>query len=260
MRNLYLKEIFKRLGLPKHSGAVYELLKKKGPMNATRVCTGANLHRPAAYRALASLLARRFIYATQTGRRKLYHAADSRLIAAAFAQTSAEVADRMARQAVADGLYKQKEIRFLNGFGGIRAAFDDVINHLKRGETFYRYTSEKDLDKVNKYLAGDYRARRDKKKLERMVISNPVSGMRKRPRLERFVKYIPPEADLFQQNIIQLVYGDRLSLIDLNAERVLIIENKQLADFQKVIFRQLYGKLPLPHSILPATPKEKQDN
>ena len=248
MSTMDTKEIFKRLGLPKHADAIYKLLQNKEPLIATRICARAGLHRPAAYRALTSLLARRFIYVTEKGRRKFYHAAKPGLIAAAFAQTSADVTERMAKQVVADDMYKQKEIRFLSGFNGIRAAFDDVITHMKPRETFYRYTSEKDLDKVNKYLSPDYRERRDKKKLERMVISNPVSGMRKKPRLERFVKYIPPEVDLFQQNIIQLVYGDRLSFIDLNSERVVIIENKALADFQKVIFRQLYGKLPLPYS------------
>jgi sugar-specific transcriptional regulator TrmB len=250
------KEIFKRLGLPKHSNVIYELLRRGGPMIATRLCESENLHRPAAYRALASLLARHFVFTTQMGRRKLYHAAKPSLIANAFTQTSANISDRMAKLAVADDQYKQKEIRFLSGFKGIQAAFDDVITHMNRGGTFYRYTSEKDLDAVNKYLSKNYRAMRDQKKLERMVISNPISGMRKKPRLERFVKYIPPEIDLFDQNIIQLVYGDRLSFIDLNTERVLIIENKPLADFQKVIFKQLYGKLPLPQSSLrPATGK-----
>jgi sugar-specific transcriptional regulator TrmB len=242
------KEIFRRLGLPKHSDAVYSLLQRKGPIMATHICVAANLHRPAVYRALSSLLAHRFVYVTEKGCRKFYHAANPGLIASAFAQTSENVAEIMAKKIVADDLYKQKEIRLLNGFKGIQAAFDDVITHMKHGETFYRYTSEKDLDKVNKYLSKNYRILRDKKKLERMVISNPVSGMRKKPRLERFVKYIPPEIDLFDQNIIQLVYGDRLSFIDLNTERVLIIENKALADFQKIIFRQLYDKLPLPHS------------
>lgn len=245
-----IKEIFKRLGLPKHADAIYILLQHKGPMIATLICESAKLHRPAAYRALADLVARRFVFVTQRGRRKIYNAASPNLITGVFAQTSASVADRLAKQAVADDLYKQKEIRFLSGFAGVRAAFDDVIAHSKRGATFYRYTSERDLDAVNKYLSKNYRALRDKKRLERMVISNPVSGTKKLPRLERFVKYIQAEVNLFDQNIIQLVYGDRLSFIDLNTERVLIIENRQLADFQKVIFKQLYDKLPLPSSSL----------
>lgn len=240
------KEIFERLGLPKHSGTVYETLRRIGPMTATDICREARLHRPAVYRVLSPLAVRGFVFFTSKKRRKLYHASNPRLIAAAFAKTSAAVESAMAKKIVADSLYRQKEIRFLSGFKGIQEAFDDVIGHMKRGGTFFRYTSEKDLDAVNRYLSKNYRAARDKKRLERMVISNPVSGKRKKPRLERFVKFIPPEIDLFDQNIIQLVYGDRLSFIDLNTERVLIIENKPLADFQTVIFKQLYGKLPLP--------------
>jgi sugar-specific transcriptional regulator TrmB len=241
-----IREIFKRIGLPKHADAVYKTLEKKGPMLVTDICKTAELYRPAGYRALAALEQCHFVFHSKYGRRKRYHAASPVLIANAFSKTSAEVARKMAKKAVEDEQYQQKEIRFLDGFKGIRAAFDDAISHSKRGETFYRYTSEKDLDAVNRYLSKNYRARRDQKKLERMVISNPISGKRKKPRLERFVKYIPEEASLFDQNIIQLVYGDRVTLIDLNAERVLIIENKALADFQKVIFRQLYDKLPLP--------------
>lgn len=241
-----IKETLRRLGLPKHSDAVYRTLENKGPLLATDICKIAKLHRPATYRSLAALEQIHFVFHEKKGKRKFYHAASPGLIAKAFSKTSATVAKKMARKAVADEQYQQKEIRFLEGFKGIQAAFDDAISHSKRGETFYRYTSEKDLDAVNRYLSKNYRSNRDKKKLERMVISNPISGKRKKPRLERFVKYIPEEASLFDQNIIQLVYGDRVTLIDLNTERVLVIENKALADFQKVIFRQLYDKLPLP--------------
>jgi len=240
------QETFKRLGLPKNSADIYGLLRHSGPMIPTHICEIAHLHRPSVYRALRSLLKNHFIYSTVRGRRKQYHASDPRLITKAFSQISSKLRDRIAKAIIADDSYKQKEVRFLSGPKGIRDAFDDTISHMKRGEVFYRYTSEKDLDKVNKYLSKSYRLLRDKKKLERMVISNPISGMRKKPRLERFIKFIPSNASLFDQNIIQLVYGSRVSLIDLNTERVLVIENKALADFQKVIFKQLYDKLPLP--------------
>lgn len=241
-----IEEIFTRLGLPKHADIVYTLLQRQGPLSPTSVCLNTRTHRPAVYRALNSLIAHHFVFTSKKGQRKLYHAANNRLIIKAFTQTSDKISEKFAKQVNDDDLYKNKEIKFLSGFKGVRAAFDDVIAHLKRGEIFYRYTSEKDLDAVNRYLSKNYRLLRDKKKLERMVISNPVSGQRKKPRLERFVKFIPNQTSLFDQNIIQLIYGNRVSLIDLNTERVLIIENKSLADFQKVIFRQLYDKLPLP--------------
>jgi hypothetical protein len=134
-------------------------------------------------------------------------------------------------------------MKIFYGAKGIQAVFDDVVDHSKKGDTFYRYTSEVDLDKVNSYLSPDYRKKRDAKKLERLVISNPTSKNKKQPRLERFIKTIPPEVSLFNQNVIQLVYGERIAFIDLNKEECLVIENPALADFQKVIFKQLYKKL-----------------
>jgi sugar-specific transcriptional regulator TrmB len=236
--------IFSRLGLPKHTSAVYQQLSKHGPNSPTDICRATRLHRPAVYRALIALQKHHFVYTTQRGARTLYHASSGRIVAKTFAQTVANVAERFAVHAVAEEQYKRKEIRFLSGFAGVRAAFDDVIDHLHYGETFFRYTSERDLQKVNAYLSPKYRQRRDAKRLERLVISNPVSGSQKKPRLERFIKFIPTKESLFNQNIIQLVYGKRVSFIDLNTERVLVIENAVFAEFQKVIFRQLYSKLP----------------
>jgi hypothetical protein len=192
---------------------------------------------------LAALLKDGVVEESTVGKRVVYAAGSPRKLAEAMRLTEQSSEAALAR------LVAQREkdvpggVRFLRGLGAIRAAFDDVIEHCKPGETFYRYTSEQDLTKVNKLLAPDYRVRRDKKRLERLVISNYQSGSQKRSRLERFIKYIPEEFNQFQFNIIQLVYGKRMSIINLNTKEVTIIENQQLADFQKVIFKTLYKKL-----------------
>lgn len=240
---MHTRLIFQRLGLPKHADLIYHLLQKRGPLRPAHVAAALHIYRPAIYRALSALCKHRFVFSSSEGKRTQYHAASTRIITTQFREISADVAATLADRAVKQEAYLQKGIRFLHGPKGIRAAFDDVITHTPRGQTFYRYTSEKDLDAVNRYLSADYRRRRDAKKLERLVISNPISGKRKKPRLERFIKFIPPEFNVFDQNIIQLIYGDRVLFIDLNNEQVIIIENKALADFQKVIFQQFYQKL-----------------
>jgi hypothetical protein len=137
----------------------------------------------------------------------------------------------------------RSSLKILKGRNDIRAVFDDVITHTAKSGTFFRYTSETDLAAVNAYLSPDYRARRDAKHLERRVISNPISGSQKRRRLERFIKFIGAGDDMFDQNIIEIIYEDRVAFIDLNAEEAIIIENAPLANFQKVIFRRLYKRL-----------------
>jgi len=237
-------ELFKRLGYPKHAAAIYDLLiKTRTALSITQISQETQLPRMTIYRCLEALQRDKLTDEVQVGKRTQYTGTNPQALAKKVQlveEQSLSVVDRSLSTYEKD---IPGSMRFLYGPAGIKAAFDDVINHCGRGETFFRYTSEQDLAKVNAYLAHDYRLRRDKKKLERQVISNPESGSQKRSRLERFIKFIPTETDQFEQNIIQLVYGKRMSIIDLNTEEVTIIENKQLADFQKVIFQLLYKRL-----------------
>lgn len=236
--------IFERLGYPKHTDALYEVLTNaKAALSVGMLATSVGVPRMTIYRVLAALQADQLVVPEACGKRTCYRAAHPSVLAQLLKT------DHDATHASIDSLVRVREkdvpshIRFLYGSAGIRAAFDDVVAHTPRGGTVYRYTSEKDVHQVNAYLADDYRARRDAKKLERMVISNPLSKAQKRSRLERFIRCIPEDADQFDQNIIELVYGDRVALIDITHEQVTIIEHKALADFQKVIFKQLYKKL-----------------
>lgn len=173
------------------------------------------------------------------GKRAFYVAESRSLITKLFAHTIGE----MARIESAAPKNSSGAVRYFEGGSGVTAIFNDAVEHSKRGDTFYRYTSEKNLDAVNSLLPADYRKRRDAKRLERMVISNPESGKRKKNRLERFVKFLGTEKESFHQNAIQLIYGDRIAFIDLNTYKSFVIENKTLAEFQKTIFRALYKRL-----------------
>lgn len=244
-----MRAIFKRLGMSKHSAKLYADLQKYSPILTSNLVSKSRLHRPAVYKSLYELEKLGFIIKIKKGKRFVWQALDQQKILDQFSLQTKNVEKIILGTKPASGqtegnrTHISPSMRILHGPEGIRAAFDDVIEHSDRCSTFYRYTSEQDLDAVNAYLSKDYRKKRDAKKLERKVISNPVSGRQKKPRLERFIKYIEPESDLFIQNIIQIIYKDRLALIDLNTEQAIIIENAALADFQKVIFRQLYKKL-----------------
>lgn len=237
-------EVFSRLGLGMHSAEVYAvLLASKEPMLVAHLAASVGISRTQAYRNIEELLEMGFIRKVPLGKRHGYYAEHPERIEKKFASALRKTEAVTERYAKARERDVPRHVRFFSGAQGIRDVFDDVMDHTPRGATFYRYTSERDLAAVNRYLSPSYRARRDKKKLERLVISNPVSGKQKRARLERFIKYIEPEAALFDQNVIQLIYGKRLAFINLSTEEAFIIEDEALASFQRVIFGQLYRKL-----------------
>jgi hypothetical protein len=65
----------------------------------------------------------------------------------------------------------------------------------------------------------------------------------KKPRLERELIVIPEEIDEFEDDVFMSIYANKVAYIDFNSESSIIIENKQIADFQKKLFKLLFKSL-----------------
>lgn len=233
-----------QLGLSPHAADMYLFLLERGQKTASELVKGLRLHRPQIYRALGELQESQLIVQTSSSKQKKYYAEPPKKLdqlAKGVAERIATIIPELEERSLRKN--NQPFVKILEGSQGIRAVFSDLIESCSPGEIFYRYTSELDLDKVNSFLPKDYRVRRDAKKLERFVISNKLSGSQKKQRLERTLKFIPQD-DPFNQNIIELIYAHKVAIIDLNTQTSLIIENESIASFQKVIFRNLYKRLP----------------
>jgi hypothetical protein len=97
---------------------------------------------------------------------------------------------------------------------------------------------------INKeYLPKNYREKRDKKQLERYVIMSSRAAQIKKQRLERDLIVIPEDFDEFEDDIFMSIYANKVAYIDFNSESSIIIENKQIANFQKKLFRLLFKSL-----------------
>ncbi len=240
MRPMSLAVICSRLGLPKGSAEVIRALESDDALSMSEIVRATHIHRPAAYRAVRALCAHGVLQSQKIGKRVGFRSRGQKVLASLFADTSAAVDRQVPGQQISTTF---ANVRYLTGTKGITEVFTDIVQHTKKGDTFYRFTSERNLDEVNSYLPKEYRTIRDQKKLERQVISNVLSGSKKRPRLERFVKFLEGEKEHFTQNAIQLIYGQRIAFIDITKKECIIIENETLAEFQRVIFKALYRRL-----------------
>lgn len=244
MKKLPLPLVFKRLGLGVSAHGVYEALEKKGPLGASGIVREARLHRPAVYRGLRQLQKLGLISAERQGRRLRYISAPRAEVKRLFNECmrAAEAgiavpASSFASRAASGG------VRVVEGDAAVREIFDEAISSSSRGDTFLRATSERDVDEVNRLLSPGYRVARDKKRLERLVISNRGSGTKKRDRLERFIKFLGSESEPFDQNIIKLVYADSVAYIDVSARRGFVLKNAHVASFERTLFHALYKRL-----------------
>lgn len=204
-----------------------------------------NIHRVEIYRLLPFLIESWFVLVSIKWKRKLYSPASPIKIQEAYREM--EEKNKGSINMLLDKyshLDKKPNVIYKEWQKWITSVFNDIIDSQNKGDVFYRITSEVDTDEINKkYLPKNYREKRDKKELERYVIMSSKAAKNKKNRLERDLLVIPEGMDEFEDNIFMSIYANKLAYIDFNSESSIIIENKQIADFQKKLFRLLFKSL-----------------
>lgn len=223
---------------------VYHLLVTRGPLTISGIAESSSLHRPYAYKTIESLIGKGVVEFSLLKNRKVYIAlAPSKLkqIIEERKENIVHNLDELEELYVSPHL--ETKVTHFQGRKGITSMFSDLVHTQKKGDIFYRYTSEKDTEQANTLLPKDYRMIRDKKGLERFVIANFGSSSIKQKRLERAMKVVPKGEVEFRHDCIQLIYGNKVSFINLGKLQGVIIEDENLASFQREIFKLLYKRL-----------------
>ncbi len=240
MKNI---ELLTRVGLSHYASQIYLTLIERGPETISDISKHTGLHRPTISAHIPDLEEKGLLTTSKKGKRTLYVAESPDHLIPLFEQTKHELQKYIPELSETFSKRAHKPIvTFYEGKQGIRRVFDDLLNTLKRGDTFYRYSSRKEPTD-DTYLPSDYRQRRDEKKLERFVIANDTYVKTKKTRIERQIKVIPKSFGLFEYDVTTMIYKDKLAIIDYSSETAFIVDNPALAHFQQTLFRLLYYKL-----------------
>ena len=238
-------EILQKIGLTKHESAIYLGLLELGPSNISAISEKTAIHRPLIYKALPSLIEKRLVTENKRSKGSVFMAEPPNRLEALFDDLRMEFSNILPDLEDSYSLDEQKpKVRFLEGRDGTKRVFEDVVRSLKKGEMFYRYSSNIDgQEKKDKYLPRSYRSIRDAKQLQREVITNKQTVKLKIPRLERDIKVMPDDLGPFEHNVTELIYGNKVAFIDYNSETAMILDSKKIAEFQKHIFKMLFKRL-----------------
>lgn len=243
-------EFLQKLGLGERDSVVYLLLLQNGRAGISQIARDTGLYRTMVYDAIAQLEEEGLVTASPNGKYKVYAAESPRKLEGKFLelanQFDAEIEHLVALHK--KPLSPRPTVKYREGKIGIIAIHDDIVETLKKGDIYYRYSSSNvhrtgTHDTRPQYLSKKYRLLRDQKQLERKVITNVPNKAGKRPRLEREVKVVPPDFDLFEYNVSEIIYGNKVAVIDYNTETAITIEHPRIAQFQKKIFELLFRKL-----------------
>jgi sugar-specific transcriptional regulator TrmB len=233
-----------RLGLTPNQSKVYTSLVESGPALVSTIAHRSGLHRPTVYLALPALIEQGLVSVFPKRKQKMYVAEPPEKLRRLFEQFSVQFQEMLPQ--LSRNYSKRSArplIKFLEGKKAIAFVFEDIVRTLKRGEVFYRYSSRKATTNGDAYIPKSYRELRDRKQLQRFVITNELVSKGKRPRLERAVKVVPRKFDLFEYDVTQLIYADKIAFVDYSSQTAVIIENPSIATFQRKLFELLYNLL-----------------
>lgn len=237
--------ILEWIWLSKNHSIIYLKLLEYWKSTITDLSETTLLHRTQLYRLLPYLIESGFVLLTIEWKKKYYFPASPSIINDAYRELQEQTKSNISLlEDMYSNIDKKPEIVYNQWKNWITNLFNDIVESTRKWDVFYRITSEVDTEKINSvYLPKDYREKRDKKDLERYVIMSSKSAKIKKNRLEREIKIIPDKIDEFQDDILMTIYANKVWFIDFNSETSIIIENKQIAEFQKKLFKLLYKSL-----------------
>jgi len=236
-------EALQSIGLNQHEQDVYVFLLKTGKASPSDIENSLKMHRPTVYGTISSLLEKGLLKVFKKGKRKQYVAENPDALQALFKQTELKFFEDIEDLHL---LYeksgrKRPVVTYAQGRKAVMESYMDIPRTMEKEETYYRYISSSEQNRTE-FIPRKYREFRDKKGLNRLIICNKKIKKDK-PSLGSEVKVVPTKYDLFEDQISQVIYKDKVSIVDFDAESVITIISPKFAEFQKKIFKMLYDKL-----------------
>lgn len=134
--------------------------------------------------------------------------------------------------------YEIPEIQIIKGHDNLKKVYESIGTDLKKGDTYYRYTSRK-VDHKKSELYSELKKSKD---LERLVITSAEKAGSKAHDPNRFIKTVPKDF-AFDDNVSLIIYGNKIVHVDHKLGSAVTITSKSLARFQEKIFKLLWRKL-----------------
>lgn len=239
--------LLNRLGLNNKESLIYMTLLEQGPANISVLAKRSGLYRPQIYKLLPALDDKHLIAKQKIGQRVVYMAENP----AQLKTLADKIVDDI--ESISDELFltyrnskRRPVIYTFEGKEGIKRVYEEMMSLCKKGDVIYRYESPSDHHKNKRYYPKAYidKATGPRDSLiEKFVITNEKTHKTRRQRLERQSKFIPAKFDLFEYDITQLIYHNRVVFIDYKRETANVIESKRYAEFQRQLFKLLFNNL-----------------
>ena len=241
----YLNSL-KKLGLNEIEGKIYLSLLNRAPITVGEISKYSGIYRPTIYKALPVLMQKNLVSQSRKGKRYVFTAEPPASLEG-FVEGLKEELDQILPELNLIYSTKRKKlfVHYFEGRTGIEHVYRDLLATCRKGDIIYRYESPKDYKKNKKYYPALYLDRTGGKEneIQKFVITNETTHDLRAPQLDRYSKPIKKEYDLFDYDITQIIYKNKVAFIDYETESATILENERFAKFQQQLFKLLFDKI-----------------
>lgn len=237
------KQVLNRLGLSDQESSVYLAL-LSGPSNLSKLSGNTGIRRASLYTILPELKELGLIRSMHKGKRELWVAEPPAKLMTLLDKNKTDLENLIPELEEAYQASDFKPIvQYLQGREGVTYALNDIVDTLKKGGIYYRFRPASCAKMQDSYITPRYRNIRKEKELQRFWITNEQTAKQASKQIDRHSRIIPESSGLFDYDLNLTIYADKVAYIDFANEAAVIIENKQIAEFQKHIFKMLYKSL-----------------
>ncbi len=238
------ESLLTRLWLSENERTIYLTLLENPYLTITDIAKRTKYHRPMVYKVIGSLESEGYVEKSfLEGKRFFYHVTSPIKLREKLEEVR-KIADYLIPEM--EELHKKKHeapiLSVREGIEWIRSIHGDLVHSLKKGSTYFRYSSTRD-EKSRKvsYIPSDYLLVQKSKELSRFVITNKEHEEIHNNNPYREIVSIPSSFDPFNDNISKIIYGNKVAIIDYDSQMGFIIENERFARYEEKIFRLLYS-------------------
>ncbi len=250
-----IKDLLKYLNFPEKEATVYLALIEVGQAKAREIALKTGLNRTTVYDLCELLMKKGLISQYKKSSGTYFSALEPQRLLGYLDREKEEQNKQIARQkkkveellpqlmSLQNIFSTKPKVKFFEGEKGMREAYEDTLTSK---ETILAYANVETVHAGIPNFFPEYYQRRAKKKISINAIfpQNKLSFERaKLDQLElRQTKFLPQSSMVFSPEVN--IYNNKMLIASWQEKMAIIIESKELADLQKLIFNLVWNSLP----------------
>ena len=235
-----------QFGLNNKESMIYLAALELGTDTVQNIAKKANIHRVTTYDILESLITKGLVSQIIKGKKRYFIAVEPEKILDGLKNKEQLFSTLLPElKALQDKAGQKPKVMYFEGREAVWNAFLDRIRHKPELKENLVYGSSEEL--LTAYPEGykEFTKERLSKGIKaRIIVERSKSGLWEQKKSKEHIRQVKfwPEGKKFKANTI--IYGDRMLIISWESKLAVIIEDKNNADNQRMLFEMLWDFLP----------------